>query len=96
MFLRMHRPSVYIFPAGNGDSTYFEVAGFNVLVNGGALVRYVYGYTALYDIGFEYIFKCFILSTDLSLINQYCCKPIPLVICSGLRRNALSKRFINE
>ena len=38
-FLRAQRPSIYIFPAGNGDSAFFKVDGFNVLINGGALTR---------------------------------------------------------
>ncbi|XP_029905013.1 microtubule-associated protein 1B [Myripristis murdjan] len=35
-FLKLSRPCCYIFPGGRGDSAFFAVNGFNVLVNGGA------------------------------------------------------------
>ncbi|XP_049585899.1 electromotor neuron-associated protein 1 [Syngnathus scovelli] len=35
-FLKLSRPCCYIFPAGRGDSAFFAVNGFNVLVNGGS------------------------------------------------------------
>ncbi|XP_030646974.1 microtubule-associated protein 1B [Chanos chanos] len=35
-FLKLSRPCCYIFPGGRGDSSFFAVNGFNVLVNGGS------------------------------------------------------------
>lgn len=35
-FLKLSRPCCYIFPGGRGDSAFFSVNGFNVLVNGGS------------------------------------------------------------
>ncbi|KAM8890255.1 microtubule-associated protein 1S [Synchiropus picturatus] len=35
-FLKLSRPCCYIFPAGRGDSAFFAVNGFNVLINGGS------------------------------------------------------------
>ncbi|XP_062411816.1 microtubule-associated protein 1B [Sardina pilchardus] len=35
-FLKLSRPCCYIFPGGRGDSAFFAVNGFNVLVNGGS------------------------------------------------------------
>ncbi|XP_042372692.1 microtubule-associated protein 1B, partial [Plectropomus leopardus] len=35
-FLKLSRPCCYIFPGGTGDSAFFAVNGFNVLVNGGS------------------------------------------------------------
>ncbi|XP_051928692.1 microtubule-associated protein 1B [Hippocampus zosterae] len=35
-FLKLSRPCCYIFPGGSGDSAFFAVNGFNVLVNGGS------------------------------------------------------------
>ncbi|XP_034562814.1 microtubule-associated protein 1S [Notolabrus celidotus] len=35
-FLKLSRPCCYIFPGGHGDSAFFAVNGFNVLVNGGS------------------------------------------------------------
>lgn len=35
-FLKLSRPCCYIFPGGRGDSAFFVVNGFNVLVNGGS------------------------------------------------------------
>ncbi|XP_029356690.1 microtubule-associated protein 1B [Echeneis naucrates] len=35
-FLKLSRPCCYIFPGGKGDSAFFAVNGFNVLVNGGS------------------------------------------------------------
>ncbi|RNA31773.1 microtubule-associated futsch, partial [Brachionus plicatilis] len=33
--LKIQRPSLYIFPAGQGDSCYFAINGFTMLINGG-------------------------------------------------------------
>ncbi|XP_042334717.1 microtubule-associated protein 1S [Sceloporus undulatus] len=38
-FLKLSRPCCYIFPGGRGDSAFFAVNGFNVLVNGGSNPR---------------------------------------------------------
>lgn len=38
-FLKLFRPCCYIFPGGRGDSAFFAVNGFNVLVNGGSNPR---------------------------------------------------------
>lgn len=38
-FLKLSRPCCYIFPGGRGDSAFFAVNGFNVLVNGGSDLR---------------------------------------------------------
>ncbi|KAM4549026.1 microtubule-associated protein 1S [Odontesthes bonariensis] len=38
-FLKLSRPCCYIFPGGRGDSAFFAVNGFNVLVNGGSDAR---------------------------------------------------------
>ncbi|XP_068588493.1 electromotor neuron-associated protein 1-like [Cebidichthys violaceus] len=38
-FLKLSRPCCYIFPGGRGDSAFFAVNGFNVLVNGGSDIR---------------------------------------------------------
>ncbi|XP_078280274.1 microtubule-associated protein 1S [Rhinoraja longicauda] len=35
-FLKLSRPCCYIFPGGRGDSAFFAVNGFNVLVGGGS------------------------------------------------------------
>ncbi|KAK0145237.1 Microtubule-associated protein 1S [Merluccius polli] len=35
-FLKLWRPCCYVFPGGRGDSAFFAVNGFNVLVNGGS------------------------------------------------------------
>ncbi|XP_069504723.1 microtubule-associated protein 1S [Ambystoma mexicanum] len=35
-FLKMYKPCCYIFPGGRGDSTFFAVNGFNILINGGS------------------------------------------------------------
>lgn len=35
-FLKLSRPCCYVFPGGRGDSAFFSVNGFNVLVNGGS------------------------------------------------------------
>lgn len=35
-FLKMSKPCCYILPGGRGDSTFFAVNGFNVLINGGS------------------------------------------------------------
>ncbi|KAM9831461.1 microtubule-associated protein 1S [Neosynchiropus ocellatus] len=35
-FLKLSRPCCYIFPGGRGDSAFFAVNGFNVLINGGS------------------------------------------------------------
>ncbi|XP_058494142.1 electromotor neuron-associated protein 1 [Solea solea] len=35
-FLKLSRPCCYVFPGGKGDSAFFAVNGFNVLVNGGS------------------------------------------------------------
>ncbi|RMC00982.1 hypothetical protein DUI87_22669 [Hirundo rustica rustica] len=35
-FLKLSKPCCYIFPGGRGDSAFFAVNGFNVLVNGGS------------------------------------------------------------
>ena len=33
--LKIQKPSLYIFPAGQGDSCYFAINGFTMLINGG-------------------------------------------------------------
>ena len=33
--IRFNRPTIYIFPCGQGDSTFFGISGFNLLINGG-------------------------------------------------------------
>ncbi|XP_053558843.1 microtubule-associated protein 1S [Bombina bombina] len=38
-FLKLFKPCCYIFPGGKGDSTFFAVNGFNMLVNGGSDTR---------------------------------------------------------
>ncbi|XP_076801671.1 uncharacterized protein LOC143446079 isoform X2 [Clavelina lepadiformis] len=38
-FLKIRNPCLYVFPSGNGDSAYFTVNGFSILINGGALSR---------------------------------------------------------
>ncbi|XP_047443335.1 electromotor neuron-associated protein 1 [Mugil cephalus] len=38
-FLKLSRPCCYIFPGGRGDSAFFAVNGFNILVNGGSDTR---------------------------------------------------------
>ncbi|CAN9500833.1 unnamed protein product [Ophioblennius macclurei] len=38
-FLKLSRPCCYIFPGGRGDSAFFAVSGFNVLVDGGSNAR---------------------------------------------------------
>ncbi|KAJ8341994.1 hypothetical protein SKAU_G00319220 [Synaphobranchus kaupii] len=38
-FLRLSRPCCYIFPGGRGDSAFFAVDGFTVLVDGGSEPR---------------------------------------------------------
>ncbi|XP_046713476.1 microtubule-associated protein 1B [Silurus meridionalis] len=38
-FLKLSRPCCYVFPGGRGDSAFFAVNGFNVLVNGGSNSR---------------------------------------------------------
>ncbi|XP_016520213.1 microtubule-associated protein 1S isoform X2 [Poecilia formosa] len=35
-FLKLSRPCCYVFPGGRGDSAFFAVNGFNMLVNGGS------------------------------------------------------------
>ncbi|KAI8477705.1 Microtubule-associated protein 1A [Branchiostoma belcheri] len=35
-FLKISKPSLYVFPAGKGDAAFFAVNGFNILVNGGS------------------------------------------------------------
>ncbi|KAF7654735.1 hypothetical protein LDENG_00065650 [Lucifuga dentata] len=35
-FLKLSQPCCYIFPGGRGDSAFFAVNGFNILVNGGS------------------------------------------------------------
>ncbi|XP_076028056.1 microtubule-associated protein 1S [Genypterus blacodes] len=35
-FLKLSRPCCYIFPGGKGDSAFFAINGFNILVNGGS------------------------------------------------------------
>ncbi|XP_051980502.1 microtubule-associated protein 1B [Xyrauchen texanus] len=35
-FLKLSHPCCYVFPGGRGDSAFFAVNGFNVLVNGGS------------------------------------------------------------
>ncbi|XP_017259902.2 microtubule-associated protein 1B [Kryptolebias marmoratus] len=35
-FLKLSRPCCYVFPGGSGDSAFFAINGFNVLVNGGS------------------------------------------------------------
>ncbi|XP_015254506.1 PREDICTED: microtubule-associated protein 1S [Cyprinodon variegatus] len=41
-FLKLSRPCCYVFPGGRGDSAFFAVNGFNVLVNGGSDPRSCY------------------------------------------------------
>ncbi|XP_066491747.1 microtubule-associated protein 1S [Tiliqua scincoides] len=38
-FLKLSKPCCYIFPGGRGDSAFFAVNGFNILVNGGSNPR---------------------------------------------------------
>ncbi|XP_026578299.1 microtubule-associated protein 1S [Pseudonaja textilis] len=38
-FLKLSRPCCYVFPGGRGDSAFFAVNGFNLLVNGGSNPR---------------------------------------------------------
>lgn len=38
-FLKLSRPCCYVFPGGRGDSAFFAVNGFNILVNGGSNPR---------------------------------------------------------
>nr|XP_039272383.1 microtubule-associated protein 1S-like isoform X1 [Styela clava] len=38
-FLKIRNPCLYIFPGGNGDSAFFAVNGFNMLVNSGACTK---------------------------------------------------------
>ncbi|ETE60692.1 Microtubule-associated protein 1B, partial [Ophiophagus hannah] len=38
-FLKLSKPCCYIFPGGRGDSAFFAVNGFNLLVNGGSNPR---------------------------------------------------------
>ncbi|XP_053369258.1 microtubule-associated protein 1B [Clarias gariepinus] len=38
-FLKLSRPCCYVFPGGRGDSAFFAVNGFNILVNGGSNLR---------------------------------------------------------
>lgn len=38
-FLKLSRPCCYIFPGSKGDSAFFAVNGFNILVNGGSDLR---------------------------------------------------------
>ncbi|XP_078102865.1 electromotor neuron-associated protein 1 isoform X3 [Sander vitreus] len=38
-FLKLSRPCCYVFPGARGDSAFFAVNGFNVLVNGGSDAR---------------------------------------------------------
>ncbi|KAM4709558.1 microtubule-associated protein 1S [Discoglossus pictus] len=38
-FLKLFKPCCYVFPGGTGDSTFFAVNGFNMLVNGGSDAR---------------------------------------------------------
>ncbi|XP_075467374.1 microtubule-associated protein 1S isoform X2 [Ascaphus truei] len=35
-FLKLFKPCCYVFPGGRGDSAFFAVNGFNMLVNGGS------------------------------------------------------------
>ncbi|XP_005278982.3 microtubule-associated protein 1S isoform X1 [Chrysemys picta bellii] len=35
-FLKLSKPCCYVFPGGRGDTAFFAVNGFNVLVNGGS------------------------------------------------------------
>uniref|UniRef100_A0A4W3H7G0 Microtubule associated protein 1S n=1 Tax=Callorhinchus milii TaxID=7868 RepID=A0A4W3H7G0_CALMI len=35
-FLKLSKPCCYVFPGGRGDSAFFAVNGFNILVNGGS------------------------------------------------------------
>ncbi|KAG1658812.1 Microtubule-associated protein futsch [Nymphon striatum] len=37
--IRFSRPTLYVFPAGQGDASLFGVAGFNMLIDGGFLQR---------------------------------------------------------
>lgn len=38
-FLKLCKPCCYVFPGGRGDSAFFAVNGFNMLVNGGSDAR---------------------------------------------------------
>ncbi|KAM3937316.1 microtubule-associated protein 1S [Leptodactylus fuscus] len=38
-FLKLSKPCCYVFPGGRGDSAFFAINGFNMLVNGGSDVR---------------------------------------------------------
>ncbi|XP_053321558.1 microtubule-associated protein 1S [Spea bombifrons] len=38
-FLKLFKPCCYVFPGGRGDSAFFAVSGFNMLVNGGSDTR---------------------------------------------------------
>uniref|UniRef100_A0A8C5PSL9 Microtubule associated protein 1S n=1 Tax=Leptobrachium leishanense TaxID=445787 RepID=A0A8C5PSL9_9ANUR len=38
-FLKLFKPCCYVFPGGRGDSAFFSVNGFNMLVNGGSDAR---------------------------------------------------------
>lgn len=38
-FLKLSKPCCYVFPGGRGDSAFFAVNGFNILVNGGSNPR---------------------------------------------------------
>ncbi|XP_068090194.1 microtubule-associated protein 1S [Hyperolius riggenbachi] len=38
-FLKLFKPCCYVFPGGRGDSAFFAVSGFNMLVNGGSDIR---------------------------------------------------------
>ncbi|XP_073516543.1 microtubule-associated protein 1S [Phyllobates terribilis] len=38
-FLKLSKPCCYVFPGGRGDSAFFAVNGFNMLVNGGSDAR---------------------------------------------------------
>ncbi|XP_075681541.1 microtubule-associated protein 1S [Rhinoderma darwinii] len=38
-FLKLFKPCCYVFPGGRGDSAFFAVNGFNMLVNGGSDTR---------------------------------------------------------
>nr|XP_033811169.1 microtubule-associated protein 1S [Geotrypetes seraphini] len=35
-FLKLPKPCCYVFPGGRGDSAFFAVNGFNILINGGS------------------------------------------------------------
>ncbi|KAM4053368.1 microtubule-associated protein 1S [Anomaloglossus baeobatrachus] len=38
-FLKLFKPCCYVFPGGRGDSAFFAVNGFNMLINGGSDAR---------------------------------------------------------